>query len=83
MTLLDLQSHTKAIIEKILTSATQANHLKARGIYINAPIEKVGHSRSKGPVLVETGHNCHFAIGHDLAAKIVVKTEDYDAPYQD
>lgn len=68
----DLQCGKHAEIRNLYGNSALIDKLKAMGIFVGAVILKKSAFSGRGPVIVEKG-NMQFALGYDIAKKIVVK----------
>jgi Fe2+ transport system protein FeoA len=75
MTLVELKAHTTARIAEIRADEALCARLYAIGICVGAFIHKTRNSTHRHPIFVSTQQACTFALGYDLAEKIVITPE--------
>jgi len=74
ISLLQLKENQKAKIVEIIGGGALQHRMMSMGIYAGREISKLGHIALRGPVTIKVGR-AHFALGHGMAAKIVVEIE--------
>lgn len=67
------EKHKGKVVE-ISGGAAFQNKMMSLGIYPGREITKLSHFALRGPVTIKIGRAC-FALGHGMAAKIIVETE--------
>ena len=75
VTLLELRENKKARIVDILAGKGLINRLMHLGLYHGKEIMKISHVGLRGPVVVKAGRTI-LALGHGVAAKILVSPDD-------
>ena len=74
-TLIKLRKNKKVKISEISGGASLQNRLMSMGIYKGREITKLSHFALRGPVAIRVGRSV-VALGHDMAEKIIVDTND-------
>jgi len=72
MSLIELESGKKAIVKNITGGHGIHQKLDAMGIKSGSQIVKVNQQLLKGPIVINV-YNSQVAIGHGMAAKIIVE----------
>jgi len=72
--LLNLKPNHKGKVLEILGGAGLQNRLMSMGLYIGKEVTKISYIGLRGPVVIKVGRTV-LALGHGMAAKIIVETE--------
>ena len=82
VSLADCPSQTRATIARIaLETPAALQHLATLGVLPNVEIEIENKAPFDGPVLVRVGR-AHYALGHDLAARVWVRLASPQIPHR-
>lgn len=82
VSLVDCPSQTRATIARIaLETPAALQHLATLGVLPNVQIEIENKAPFDGPVLVRVGR-AHYALGHDLAARVWVRLASPPTPHR-
>jgi len=71
---LHLRPNCKGKISEILGGAGLQNRLMGMGVYVGKEITKLSYIGLRGPVVIKAGRTV-LALGHGMAAKVMVETE--------
>ncbi len=74
MSLVLMKADRKGKVADILGGASLNNKLMSMGLYKGKEIAKLSHIGLRGPVVIKVGRSI-LALGHDMAAKIMVEIE--------
>jgi len=74
VSLVHLKPNHKGKISEILGGAGLQHRLMSMGIYAGKEITKLSYIGLRGPVVIKVGRSV-LALGHGMAAKIIVETE--------
>ncbi len=74
LSLVQMKENQKGKIIDISGGSNLRNRLMSMGMYEGREIVKLSHFALRGPVAVKVGRSI-FAIGHSMAAKIVLELE--------
>lgn len=74
VSLLHLKPDHKGRVLEIFGGAGMQNRLMGMGLYIGKDVTKLSYIGLRGPVVVKAGRTV-IALGHGMAAKIMVETE--------
>ena len=74
ISLVNLKSNHKGKVLEILGGAGLQNRLMSMGLYVGKEITKLSYVGLRGPVVIRIGHSV-LALGHGMAAKIIIETE--------
>ncbi len=69
-----MKERQKGRVLEISGGSVFANRMMSMGIYAGREVIKVSHFALKGPVTIKVGRSV-LALGHGMAAKIVVEVE--------
>ena len=71
---MQLKAGHKGRVAEISGGGNLQNRLMNMGVYKGKGVTKLSHIGLRGPVVVKVGRSI-LALGHDVAAKVVVETE--------
>ena len=74
VSLVHLKPDRKGKISEIMGGAGLQNRLMSMGIYVGKEITKLSYIGLRGPVVIRVGRSV-LALGHGMAAKVIVETE--------
>jgi Fe2+ transport system protein FeoA len=74
VSLVHLNPNHKGRVLEILGGAGLQNRLMSMGLYVGKEITKLSYIGLRGPVVIRVGRSV-LALGHGMAAKIIVETE--------
>jgi len=74
ISLAKLKSDQKGKITEILGGTNLQEKLMNMGVYEGKEVTKVSHIGLHGPVVIKSGRSI-LALGHSVAAKVIVETE--------
>ena len=74
LSLLKMRENQRGRVVEILAGAALGNKLMSMGIYNGREITKLSHFALRGPVAIKVGRSV-LALGHGMAAKIIVEIE--------
>jgi len=74
ISLVHLKSNHKGKVSEITGGAGLQNRLMSMGLYIGKEITKLSYVGLRGPVVIRVGRSV-LALGHGMAAKIIVEAE--------
>jgi Fe2+ transport system protein FeoA len=74
ISLAQIKANRKGKIVEILGSANLRNKLMSMGVRSGKEFTKLSHIGLEGPVVIKTGRTI-LALGHTIAAKIIVDPE--------
>ena len=74
VSLVHLKPNHKGKISEILGGAGLQHRLMSMGIYLGKEVTKLSYIGLRGPVVIKVGRSV-LALGHGMAAKIIVETE--------
>ena len=74
ISLINLRPNHKAKVAEILGGAGLQNRLMSMGLYVGKEITKLSYIGLRGPVVIKVGRTV-LALGHGMAAKIIVETQ--------
>jgi len=72
--LLHLKADLKARVAEISGGSVLKHRMMSLGVYPGREIVKLSHIGLKGPVTIKVGR-AHIAIGHSMAAKVILELE--------
>lgn len=72
--LIQLKPNHKGKVSEILGGTNLQNRLMNMGVYAGKEITKLSHIGLRGPVVIRAGRSI-LALGHGVAAKIIIETE--------
>jgi Fe2+ transport system protein FeoA len=74
VSLVHLKPDHKGRVSEILGGAGLQNRLMSMSLYVGKEITKLSYIGLRGPVVIRVGRSV-LALGHGMAAKIIVETE--------
>lgn len=74
ISLVNLKPNHKSKVSEILGGTGLQNRLMSMGVYIGKEITKLSYMGLRGPVVIKVGRSV-LALGHGMAAKIIVEAE--------
>lgn len=74
VSLINLKPNHKGKVLEISGGTNLQDKLMHLGVYKGKEISKVSHIGLRGPVVIKAGRSI-LALGHNVAAKIIVETE--------
>lgn len=74
LSLVHLKPNHKGRVSEISGGVGLQNRLMSMGLYIGKEITKLSYIGLRGPVVIKIGRGV-LALGHGMAAKIIVETE--------
>jgi Fe2+ transport system protein FeoA len=74
ISLVQFKANHKGRVAEIAGGGNLHNKLMNMGVYKGRGIIKLSHIGLRGPVVVKVGRSV-LALGHDVAAKVMVETE--------
>lgn len=74
ISLAQLNTDCKGKIIEISGGASLQNKLMSMGVYKGKEIAKLSHIGLRGPVVIKSGRSI-LALGHGVAAKIIIEVE--------
>jgi len=74
ISLVHLKPDHKGKVLEIMGGAGLQNRLMSMGLYVGKEITKLSYVGLRGPVVIRVGRSA-LALGHGMAAKIIVETE--------
>lgn len=74
ISLFQMRENQKGRVTEVLGGGGFANRMMSMGIYPGREVTKVSHFALRGPVAIKVGRSV-LALGHGMAAKIMVEAE--------
>jgi Fe2+ transport system protein FeoA len=74
ISLIQLEANHKSKVIEILGGTNLEDKLMNMGVYKGKEVTKLSHIGLRGPVVIKTGRSI-LALGHGVAAKIIVEQE--------
>lgn len=74
VSLIQLKANRKGKVIEVLGGANLHSKLMHMGVFKGKEIIKLSHIGLRGPVVIKTGRSI-LALGHDVAAKIILEQE--------
>ena len=74
ISLVQLKANCRGKVAEILDGGNLQNKLMNLGIYKGKAITKLSHIGLRGPVVIKAGRSI-LALGHSVAAKVIVEPE--------
>ena len=74
ISLVQMKANHKGKVIEILGGTNLQNRLMNMGVYKGKEITKLSHIGLRGPVVIKTGRSI-LALGHGMAAKIIMEAE--------
>ena len=74
ISLINLKPDQKGKVSEILGGGGLQHRLTSMGLHIGREITKLSHIGLRGPVVIKAGRSV-LALGHGMAAKIIVEIE--------
>jgi ferrous iron transport protein A len=74
LSLSQMKEKIKGRVVEITGGHTLQNKLMSLGIYPGREITKLSHFALRGPIAIKVGRST-LALGHDMAAKVIVEVE--------
>lgn len=72
ISLLQIKENEKVKISEIAAGSNLESKLMSMGVYKGKEVVKISHIGLRGPVVIKAGRSI-FALGHGVAAKIIVE----------
>lgn len=74
LSLIQIKANHKGKVVEIVAGINLQNRLMNMGVYKGREVAKLSHIGLRGPVVIKVGRGI-LALGHGLAAKIIIETE--------
>ena len=74
VSLVNLKPNHKGKVSEISGGLGLQNRLMSMGLYVGKEITKLSYVGLRGPVVIRVGRSV-LALGHGMAAKIIIETE--------
>ncbi|MDD5634747.1 MAG: FeoA family protein [Candidatus Omnitrophica bacterium] len=74
ISLVQMKANHKGKVIEILGGTNLQERLMNMGVYVGKEVTKLSHIGLRGPIVIKSGRS-NFALGHGVAAKVILERE--------